>query len=418
MRIKIHPSAIKGTIEVPSSKSHFQRALAGALLCNGTSIINYNTISNDDQAVLTLIQSLGAKVQHTEKQLIIRGGLTTTSKELSCGESGLCLRMFSPILALLQQESTLHGHGSLLNRPQEFMKDPIQQLGGTFKSNHGLLPIQVSGPFKGGTAHIDGSFSSQFLSGLLMALPLAHNNSVIHVHKLTSKPYIDLTLQTLNSFGVTITHDNYKKFQVKGQQHYHESEIDIEGDWSAASNLIVAATINGFVQLNNLNSTSSQADRRIIEAIEYNFSESDKINNQLSIQKKPINAFHFDASNSPDLFPPLVALAINAKGTSTIKGVQRLAHKESDRGQALKQEFGKLGIAISMNEDTMQITGGPVKGGHVYAHKDHRIAMSLAVAALNAQAPVIIEGAECVAKSYPEFWNNLQALGVMLDRQE
>jgi 3-phosphoshikimate 1-carboxyvinyltransferase len=415
MRIKVYPSSLSGILEVPSSKSHFQRILAASLLSNDKSIINYHTISNDDKAVLNVIQDLGARVEIGEKQIIINGGLSEHPGVVNCGESGLCLRMFTPILALLNHKVIINGEGSLLNRPQQFMQQALSELGVELKSSMGLLPLSVKGPLQAGNIRIDGSFSSQFLTGLLMALPLCDSDSSIHVENLVSRPYIDLTLKTLDSFGIRIVNKEYQQFMIPGKQRYSGGEFTVEGDWSSASNLIIGALSSGEVTLQNLDQESTQADRRLMNLLNSMEVRLKASSQEVMIFKSEVSAFTFNASECPDLFPPLVSFAVLSRKKCEINGVKRLKHKESDRAQSLIREFAKLGIAISVNDDLLTIEGTRANGGTVHSHNDHRIAMALAITALSATEAVVIEGAECVKKSYPGFWNDLQKLGANIE---
>lgn len=296
------------------------------------------------------------------------------------------------------------------------MAEPLRQLGISMTSNNGFPPLKIKGPLKPTTIYLDGSLSSQFLSGLLIALPLANGDSLIKVSNLMSIPYVEMTIKAIESFGGKIENHDFKEFFIKGNQTYSAGNYLIEGDWSGAAGLLVAGAIGGNIHVELLQSASSQADYAVIDAITQTGAliTSDKDNWIVTKQEK-LSAFEFDALHCPDLFPVLTALAANCQGTSSIKGVHRLIHKESNRGEALKKEFNKLGIHIDFEADIMYITGGNIKGGRVFAHNDHRIAMALTLAALNASEPVMLEGAECVNKTYPEFYTDMLSLGVNMD---
>lgn len=413
MKITIQPSQIKGTIAAPASKSSMQRACAAALLSKGTSIIRNPGHSNDDKAALGIIQKLGAKVEIKEEEIEVTSeGINPTSGEINCGESGLSIRMFTPIAALSNRSVTINGEGSLANRPMDFFDEVLPQLGISVESNKGKLPLTVKGPLQPKDITVDGSLSSQFLTGLLMAYGAAGGNKTIKVTDLKSKPYIDLTLDVMKQFGVEVTTANeFSEFTI-GNGNYTPTTYTVEGDWSGGAFLLVAGAISGPVTITGLDLNSTQADSAIIDALM-------AANAAIAIEAKGIrihptemNGFDFDATDCPDLFPPLVALAAYCKGKTTIRGVSRLAHKESDRAVALQDEFDMMGVYIEIEDDVMIIHGnGKVKGADVHSHHDHRIAMACAVAALRAKGETVIDEAQAVKKSYPDFYQHLQRLG-------
>jgi len=412
----VEPSVIKGQVNAPASKSMTQRAIAAALLANGQSIIHNPSYCDDSLAAMSIAVGLGARVVPQPYKLEINSSGELKESKLNCGESGLAIRMFSPIAALYPAEITMVGANSLKKRPMSMVEEALRQLGVKCLSNNGFLPLTIQGPIKGGYSEIDGSVSSQLLTGLLMALPLAARDSEIKVNNLKSKPYIDMTIQILKSFGITIHNSDYKLFKVPGNQKYLPQSYIVEADWSGGAFLLIAGAINGSITVNGLRTDSMQSDKAIIEALKQAGANMKISENTIEITSSDLKAFDFDATESPDLFPPLVALAAYCKGSSSIKGVSRLVYKESDRAQALRaqalrEEFGKMNIAIDIRDDYMHITGGKPQGAHVESHDDHRIAMSLAVAALKASDKVHIRDSQCVAKSYPHFFDDLRQLG-------
>jgi 3-phosphoshikimate 1-carboxyvinyltransferase len=427
--VKIQPSTISGSIVAPASKSSMQRACALALLAEGEVTLINTGKSNDDLAALDIIQKLGAIILKKEE-----GTLQIKSSKVpplgggggfNCGESGLGIRMFAPIAALSSKEITITGTGSLLKRPMHFFDEIFPQLGISIQSNNGYLPVKIKGPLQPADITIDGSLSSQFLTGLLIAFAKAATKPVtISVNNLKSKPYIDLTLQMMKQFGYDVENDNYERFIIKPSfDSAQDSSINpstslrtytVEGDWSSAAFLLVAGAVAGGITVKGLDVFSTQADKAILQALMdcgTNISIEEKqitINNSLAATGKP---FHFNATDCPDLFPPLVALAAYCNGTTVIEGVSRLAHKESNRAITLQQEFLKMGIEIILQDDLMMIKGGEgLKGAKVFSHHDHRIAMACAVAALKATGETIIEDAEAVNKSYPGFFDDLKLL--------
>ena len=417
----VHPSRISGAIRAPRSKSDMQRACAAALLHHGvTHIIDPGT-SNDDMAALDVISKLGAEVTEQDNAIIIKSnGVHPFFDEINCGESGLGIRMFTPIAALSAKELKISGTGSLLSRPMHFFDAIFPQLGISIQSNEGKLPLLIKGPMLPSSIEVDGSLSSQFLTGLLMAYAAAGaSNVTITVKDLKSKPYIDLTLGVLKSFGMKVpVVEDYKTFTFSADEHVQPSgEINysVEGDWSGAAFLFVAGAIAGDISIQGLKSDSVQADMKILEAIKDAGAKLSFDDGVYHVGPADLHGFHFDATECPDLFPPLVALAAYCTGDTVIKGALRLTHKESNRALTLQDVFGKMGVQIDLDGDLMIVHGNRhLNGARVHSHHDHRIAMAAAVAALGANGEVIIEEAEAINKSYPDFYEHLKALGTSI----
>jgi 3-phosphoshikimate 1-carboxyvinyltransferase len=301
---------------------------------------------------------------------------------------------------------------------QELEKS-LKTLGAECKTNKGYLPIQVKGPIKGGEIELDGSLSSQFLSGLLFALPLAEKDSVIHVKNLKSRPYIDLTVDILQAHGIRIENQDYQTFRINGNQEYKPASHTLEGDWSNGAFLMTAAAINGNIELKGLNTSSLQGDKKVLEALESAGVSIILKDSGYRIEKtSSLKNFEFDATDTPDLFPPLACLAVYCQGRSYIKGVKRLLHKESNRAESLIHEFKNLGIDIKVSDDMMVITGGKPTGGTFDSHNDHRIAMAGAITALHTEKPVTITHYKAVRKSYPHFFDDLNQLHVKLKKEK
>ena len=411
MKTTIHKGRIAGSITAPASKSYAQRAVAAALLAGGETTLTHLDLCNDTRAALDVARRLGASVSHEGTTYTIRGGLNPVSTKLNIGESGLATRLFTPIASLCHMPITINGEGSILRRPIEMMEEPLQALGVEVISNGGYLPISVKGPMRGGEIHVDGSLSSQFITGLLMTLPLSPNDTVLHVENLKSRPYVDMTIDLAARFGVAIEHNNYEQFYIAGGQHYTPCTYNIEGDWSGASCLLVAGATAGSITIRNLNHISLQADLAIIEALARAGAEIITTNSSVTVHGGPLHAFEFDATDCPDLFPALAALAASCEGTSVLTGTQRLTYKESNRAKTIAEVFGRLGIGVDLSEEnTMRITGGPVSSAVVDSHNDHRIAMAAAVAAISSDDSVVLEGADAADKTYRRFWNDLDTL--------
>ncbi|MFH2094120.1 MAG: 3-phosphoshikimate 1-carboxyvinyltransferase [Bacteroidota bacterium] len=410
MKRKIRPSAVKGSIKAPPSKSVSQRAIAAASLAKGTSEIFYPGTGDDCLSAIAVCRSMGSTITQLPEKLGVCGGIKSTPGIINCGESGLGIRMFSAIAATIAGETTLTGQGSLSQRPMYMIESALKQLGAECRTNGGKIPVYIRGPLAGGFAKIDGSFGSQVLTGLLMAAPLAQKDVRLLVENLQSIPYIDLTINILKAFGIEVENDNYQEFYIRSDQQYKPASISVEGDWSGAAFLLVAGAIAGIVEVANLDLYSHQADKAILDALELAGAWISYKNQQIRVSQRELNCFTFDAHHCPDLFPPLVALASCCNGTSVLYGAERLKAKESDRAVTLQQEFGKMGIHISVDRNSMKITGGTPGPAVTKAHGDHRIAMAIATAALAGKGDVDIEGTECVAKSFPEFWDVLDRL--------
>lgn len=412
----IIPSFANGTVTAPPSKSMTQRAIAAALLAAGTTTILRPSFCNDSLAALEIVRKLGAEVVPGKEEITILGGFLVHGQQLHCGESGLAMRMFAPIAALHRKPFVFSGEGSLQKRPVGMIGEALMQLGVEFESENGHLPFRVKGPLQGGIATIDGSVSSQLLTGLLMALPLAESDTEIHVNNLKSKPYIAMTIRLLGEFGITIENQDFETFTIPGRQKYQAKAFTVEGDWSGAAFLLVAGAINGEISVKGLQLNSEQSDMAILEVLKIAGARLIVSNDAVMVSKSELLPFAFDATECPDLFPPLAALAACCRGTSRIRGTERLIHKESNRAQAIQREMSKLGIQIALEENEMIIEGGKVSGAFVNSHNDHRIAMMAAVAGLMADGPVTIEDAQCVSKSYPGFFDDLRRLGIQFEQ--
>ncbi|NML23236.1 3-phosphoshikimate 1-carboxyvinyltransferase [Pseudoflavitalea sp. G-6-1-2] len=414
----VKPQSIKGHIMAPAGKSSMQRACAAALVRKGITIIHNPGHSNDDNAAIGVITALGAKpeLQPDGTLKITSNGVQPVNDAVNCGESGLGIRMFTPIISLSERTITINGEGSLVTRPMDFFDAILPQLSVGIQSNNGKLPLVIKGPMKPASITVDGSLSSQFLTGLLMSYAAAGASDVeLTVTDLKSKPYIDLTLKVMLDFGWKVENRNYESFYFPPNPAAPKNgtlEYTVEGDWSGAAFLLVAGAIAGDITVKGLDVFSTQADRAVLQALMSSGAKISVQTDKIEIGPAPLKAFHFNATECPDLFPPLVALAAYCDGKSVIEGAQRLTHKESNRAITLQEEFGKLGVQIDLQDDLMIIHGGKgLNGATTYSHHDHRIAMACAVAALKASGEVTIESADAINKSYPDFYQHLQQLG-------
>jgi 3-phosphoshikimate 1-carboxyvinyltransferase len=405
---------VKGDIKIPSSKSHGQRALACSLISRNKTLILGLGVSNDEQAILDLIIDAGAEVTIGNEEVRVsgKGYNPKESLELSCNESGLGARMLTPILANSSSAVKLIGKRSILNRTMHLFDAVFDKLDVDFHSNEGKLPFSMKGPLIPKSIVIDGSISSQFATGIILgyvASPLLRNE-VIEIKNPTSVPYIELTLDVLSSFGVHLKLvDN--KIRFSGPYELKPTVIKVEGDWSSASFFLVVGAILGDVTIRGLNLKSKQADVKILEALRDFGAEIILNNESVRIIKAKHNAFEFDATHCPDLFPPLAVLASFGDGVSRIKGVSRLVHKESNRAQSILSELNKMGANITLEDDEMVIEGvKKMNGSNIDPHGDHRIAMAASIMGLTAQGKTIINNAEVVNKSFPDFFECLNKL--------
>ncbi len=410
----VTPSTINGTVQAPASKSMTVRAVAAGLLADGVSQIRYFSPCDDALAAVGIAKTLGAVVQDDGRSLVVHGTgrsrLKPARAALDCRESGLCMRLFAPIAALSERGVVLKASGSLKARPMAMLED-LQRLGVSCQTAEGLAPVRVQGPLRGGRIVTEASLTSQFLSGLLMALPLAEEDSDISVRSLRSSPYVRMTLGLLKDFGIRFSHDEgLERIFIPGRQSYRPHAHAVEGDWSGAAFLLVAGALAGRVCVQGLDADSLQADRAVLQALEQAGASVSVDIHGVTVERKELKPFRFDASSCPDLFAPLAALASACHGTSVISGAERLVHKESDRSKALISEFGKLGVDITVVGTNMAIAGGDVQGGTVDSHQDHRIAMACATAGLIASDKVCIAGWQAVSKSYPDFFTHLEAV--------
>lgn len=394
-RIIITPGKLSGKITVPASKSISHRALICAALAKGRSEIKNLLGCADTEATINILNAFGAKITK-EGDLTIVEGIETPSKSAvaDCFESGSTLRFLIPVAAALGCETEFHGRAKLPERPITPYFTELTKNGIIFKTSK--MPYQISGQLQAGDYSLAGDISSQFISGLLFALPLLQGDSrIIITSPLQSKPYVDITIAELEKFGVAVKETEYGYF-VKGGQSYVPQNTVIEADMSQAAFFVVANALGSEIEMEGLNTNSLQGDKAIIDIV----------------KNAEGKAFDADASQIPDLVPILTVLAAFSKGTSHITNCGRLRLKECDRLAVITSELNKLGAKVTENSDSLTIEGvDEIHGGICDSHVDHRIPMSLAIASTRASEPVTINGAECVSKSYPNFFEDFKALG-------
>lgn len=414
MDIFVKNGKYNGTLFLPFSKSYLQRTIAIAALSKKTVELTGYTASNDTDAAIQIIQSLDYNTSIDDNTLKISPpDLMKNNVVLHANESGLSSRLFSIVVALLTENAIIKGEGTLLNRPFFEVENVLQQLGKETLSNKGFLPLQIHGKFTVKNIKVDASQSSQILSGLLITLPFANFDTCeIHVNNCNSKPYIQMTLDILSHFGIEILNDNYNIFTLQGNQQINNQKYSIEGDWSAASIHAVIAAATGKIVLQNANINSAQADKAILNVLQECGAHILIKKDSIEINRNKLNAFQYNATDCPDLFPALAVLASQCKGKSVITGTKRLIHKESNRAQSIEIALKNLGIHVNIEDNCMMIEGGTIKGGTIDSHHDHRIAMMGAALGLLSENGVLIKDSHAVNKSYPDFFKdffNLQA---------
>lgn len=456
-----------GTLEMPVSKSFAQRAIIAAALADGVSHLKGYTPCGDNEAALKVARSLGAEVELNGKELTIKGiaasagslsqlydenGVPSTAEDgtpvLHVGESGLLTRMMIPLMAQLSAGPVMFtGEKTLLDRPLTGAAEIMETMGAEISSPK--IPLKVKGPLRPGRAEISGKHGSQLISGLLMALPFAEKNTTLMVNEPKSIPYMFITLEVLKKFGIKTGNEMLggrdflesdgdwslctgMVFKVKGGQNFKAADIDLEADWSAAANFLVAGALFGKLEIAGLDTTSLQADLSIMDILMdagASLSQLDGNKGNITVQRAPLKAFSVDASNCPDLFPIIAVLAAFCQGTSRIEGTGRLANKESDRAKAILEMLTQMGVKTEIADDTLVVEGhslaqrllaagteghksgkclGLLKGGSYTSHHDHRMVMALKVAALGADSPITIDDETCVAKSFPDFHETFQ----------
>ena len=418
MEIKIIPTKLKGEISIPPSKSYSHRAVIAAALADGESRIGNLNFSVDIQTTTDIMRNFGAVIEQGEDYLKIEGNkgkVTIEDNYIQCNESGSTIRFIIPV-ALSQNNGqlTIDGKGKLVERPLDTYYKIFDKQGISYKTTNGKLPLYIEGELKPDTFEVEGNISSQFITGLLYTLPLLNGDSKIEITgPLESKGYVDLTLKILEMAGVMVKNNNYKNFEVKGNQTFKGFDYTVEGDYSQVAFWIVAGILSEEINCKNVYKDSLQGDKAIVEIVR-------KMGAKLEINDKNIKVFPtktkgtvIDVSQCPDIAPVLTVLAALSDGETRIINAERLRIKESDRITSMRTELNKLGADIKEDGDSLIIQGvKEFEGGvTVDSWNDHRVAMALAIASVKCKNPIIITGASAVRKSYPDFWNDFVAMG-------
>jgi len=420
--VTIKPSELSGKILVPPSKSMAHRAIICAFLSEGTSIVDNIELSNDIISTCGAVEALGADIDIVEgsvqgrKKLVIhgKGGVEVNKERINCGESGSTARFIIPVSRLTEEEIVIDGRGKLVQRPFDVFFPIFDVQNIRFRTDDGKLPLVLEGSLKPGEFRLRGDVSSQFISGLLFALPLLPGNStIIPTTRLESSGYIDMTIEMQKRFGIEIKFNKeHSIIEIPGWQRYTPQNYMVEGDWSQAAFWLVAGALSGPVSVEGLNNDSTQGDKVIETVLKKMGADISWNDGLLTAKKSQLAGINADVSQSPDLVPILAVAGAYAEGRSIIYNAARLRIKESDRLRAIATELKAVGAVITEKEDSLEIIGKQtLDGGRVYGWNDHRIVMSAAILASKCRKNVTIEGSEAVNKSYPAFWDHYKGLG-------
>lgn len=418
MEIKVH-GALKGAVTPPPSKSQAHRLLICAALGTEPCSIVCSSVNDDIMATMRCLNALGARITFSSGVFDVQPVNVTKGGMLDCGESGSTLRFLMSVAAVLGADATFTGKGKLPKRPMQALTDVLSAHGVSFERHSAdELPVTCNGTLQGGKFTLPGNISSQYLTGLLFALPLAAGDSEIEVTGgLTSASYIDMTIDALRLAGISVERGN-NIFRIKGNQHYRMPQrVVVEGDWSSAAFWVVAGVIGkNPLTICGMNNESLQGDSAIIDYLRSMGAFISVDDDKVIAMPSHLFGAELDCMDTPDLVPVLSVAAAVAQGTTTFTNVGRLRFKESDRLAAMKSVLESFGIASSVGEDTFTVYGGePVALTPVESFGDHRIAMSAAVLSTVAEGVATIIGAECVAKSYPSFFEDFAALGGIVE---
>ena len=425
MKIKIKPSTLNGTIEIPPSKSYSHRAVIAAALAeskdNRKSKIDNLKFSVDITTTTDIMENWGANINREESSLEIVGNsgkVVPRDKYVQCNESGSTIRFLITIGITDENELIFDGKGKLVDRPLDSYYRIFDEQEIFYKNENGKLPLEVKGKLKAGNYEIDGNISSQFITGLLYALPLLDGDSKLIINKnLESKGYIDLTMEILKLAGIKIKNNDYKSFEIKGNQKYKPFDYTVEGDYSQVAFWIVAGIISANrdneIKCLHVNKSSLQGDREIIEIVERMGAKLEIFDDYLIVKPSKTKGTVIDISQCPDIAPILTVLGALSEGETRIINGERLRIKESDRITSIKTELNKLGANVNEEGDSLIIQGVERFNGGVTvnAWNDHRIAMSLAIASSRCEKEIVLEEAESVRKSYPHFWDDFVKMG-------
>jgi len=419
--VKLFPCSFDGSVKIPPSKSLSHRALICAALCKGETLISNFVYSEDTLATIGALESLGVKFEKKDKEVLVHGikRLKLKSKEVYCNESGSTIRFIIPLFSLTGKEVHFVGESGLMKRPQSIYETMFKEDGNTFIQNNNK--IVVNGAIKARNYNVKGDVSSQFFSGLMFALPLLEEDSEIIIDGiLESRSYVNLTIDTLRHFGISIK-ETSRGYFIQGNQSYKAKDYRVEGDYSQAAFYLVAGIIGGAVKVTDIPHESRQGDMAIIDIIQAMKGKVVFTENGYNALKSKTIGTTIDVQNCPDLGPIISLLAALSKGTTKIINAHRLRLKESDRIESTVSTLKQLGANIKTEGDDIIIVGkkslnGP--GGVFDSYNDHRIAMMLGIASSRCEVPITIKQADCINKSYPHFFKDLKSIGGRVTYEE
>ena len=421
MNVTIKPNKLSGTIQIPPSKSLSHRAIIAAALAEGESIISNVLYSKDILATIDAMRACGAEIKEYSDHLVIHGSKVKRVKSIiNANESGSTIRFMIPIALVSDEEIEFRGENHLVKRPLDTFLEIFDSQGIKYTRGEDYLPLKVYSGLKCGTFKVRGDISSQFITGLLYALPLLDGDSkIVITTNLESKGYIDLTLDMLKKFGIEIENKEYKEFIIKGNQSYKPYNYTIEGDFSQSAFFLVADALGADIKLSCMNMDSHQGDKKILLDMEDFGSNIIFENDLLSLENKALHGATIDFSQSPDLGPALTVLAALANGESNFINAGRLRIKECDRITAMRIELEKMGAKIIEHKDGMTIYGvKELHGAIIDSHNDHRVAMAIAMASLKTKGDIKILNAGCVSKSFPNFFSVFESLGGIVSYED
>lgn len=438
MDITVYPGTLGGEVVAPSSKSEAHRALICTAFAAGATDVACSTSSADIEATVSCLEALGARIARTRDGFRVRPVPGTSATDnlpeplrgavLDCGESGSTMRFMLPVVCALGYEASLTGRGRLPERPLSPLYEQLVEHGATI-SAQGSVPLRTRGRIRAGRYELAGNVSSQYVSGLMLAAPLLRAPvEIVVTDPVESRPYIDLTVSVLRSFGVDVSQSRCtgasgapaRVYDVSAPEGFSSpGSLVIGGDWSNAAFWLVAGALSDRgVAVRGLDAASVQGDRAILAALSLLGAHVLRTPAGAAVRPAGLKGATLDVSDCPDLVPPLAAAAALAEGTTRIVGAARLRLKESDRIETVSAAIRALGGSVRASADGLEIDGSPrLRGGVVDAANDHRIAMMAAVLATRCEGPTTILGAECVEKSYPRFFDDLASLGGVVERE-
>ena len=412
MKASISKSEIKGKVAAPPSKSYTLRGVICAALAKGESEIINPLGSDDTEAALDVLGKIGIKVTEDKSSWMVSGGnFRKPTEDLFCRESAVTLRFITAISAMIPGTCHLTAAPSLARRPIEPLIQAMKQLGIDCRQEQDKSITVKGGKLRGGLTELPGNISSQFVSALLLISPFAEDGMTVRLTtNLESQPYVLMTIECLEKFGIKVEASaDFREYKTK-RQAYQPSRYLVEGDWSSASYLLAAGALGGEIEVTNLNPSSLQGDKAIVDYLRDMGADITVKKNSVSVKKSQLKALKADLTDCTDLLPTVAVLAAAAEGTSELTGIERARLKESDRPSALAEGLTKMGIKVVEEKNRLVITGAKAKGAVIDTRGDHRIAMAFSLLGTVAGGTVI-DDAECVSKTYPEYWETLKSIG-------